>query len=250
MTPPTLGHNGGPPLDDVVERPAKQPDEPWYDLRLLRMNGKPKNPVDRLTSRTPLWNFTDDEKPLLGRRIRGRADIPNSLNGGPLRHQKATPWRPVPMKPRPVEGLPVAVNVNATKRLPYQEEVKAGRLTHEQATAISKGMAVRSSTPPQIAVHLNSVLQQARAGAEMKDLVPGHLDIAVKRRAEAGRIVLRCAADAAMARSEPKVYALASAASADLLAMVKKARGGARSGAGRKTKPANDNYLIENRKVA
>lgn len=248
MTLPPIGHNGGPPLDEPAI--VKKPDEPWYDLRLLRMNGKPRNPVDRLTSRTALWNFSGDEKPFLGRRIRGRKDIANSLNGGPLRHQKVTPWRPVPMKPRPVEGLGPVANVNATQRLPYMEEAKAGRITDEQAEAIGKGVAVRSSTPPAIAARLNGVLQQARAGAEMKELAPDHLDIAVKRLAEAGRIVLRCAVDAAMARSEGKVYALASAASADLLAMVKKARGGARSGAGRKTKQANDNYLIEQRKVA
>ena len=247
MTDFPIGHNGGPPLDE----PVSVVDEvPYRDLRMMRLNGKPKNPVDRVTSRTPLWNFTDGEKPLLGRRIWGHADIKNTINGGPLRHQKVKPWRPVPMKPRPVEELATVANINVTKRLPYREEAKSGRLTDEQAAAIDKGVAVRSSTPPQLAVYLNGILQQARAGAEMKELAPSHLDIAVKRRAEAGRIVLRCAVDAAMAGSESKVYALSSTVSSVLLTMVRKARGGARSGAGRPKKSANDNYLIEHRKVA
>lgn len=253
-----IGHNGGPSLDDPQPLP---PSLPWFDLDAIRKNGKPRRPMERTTSRSEGPALVDLSKPLLGRRIHGHKDIKNSLNGGPLRRQKVTPWRPVPLKPyvmdttgalprtRPGQ-LDYVENANTTKRLPYMEELRAGRLSEQQAAVISVGLAVKPTRPPQISVHLNSILQKARAGADMKDLAPAHLDIAAKRQAEAGRIVLRCAADAARATATAQIYRLASEASEALLAMRKKARGGARSGAGRKTAPANDNVLISYKKAA
>ncbi|RJG44923.1 hypothetical protein [Mesorhizobium sp. DCY119] len=196
----SIGHNGGPPLEDEALPPP--PGEPWFDLAALRMNGKPRRPMERTTSRTALWGVTSVEVPLLGRRIRGHADVKNSLEGGPLRRQHVTPWRPVPIAPyvmdttdslpRTLPGrLDHVANTNETKRLPYAEEHRAGRLTARHAGVIDRGLKVAPTKPPAIAVYLNSVLQKARGGADMKDLVPEHLDIAVKRRAEAGRIVLR-----------------------------------------------------------
>lgn len=290
MTLPPIGHNGGPPLDDlpidVILQPvtvhySPNPDftveqiraragrwaehdariiaEPWYDLRLLRLNGKPLRPMQRTTSRTPMK--TDVNKPLLGRRIWGWKDIKNSLNGGPLRHQKVTPWRPVPLEPyvmdttgtlprtRPgqLDHVPL---VNETSRRPYREEHRAGRLSDEQYQALENGLAVKPTQPPQIAVHLNGIIQKARAGADMKELAPEHLDIAVKRQAEAGRVALRCAVDAARAKSSAQVYALAKAASETLMSMAKKARGGSRSGAGRPKTAANDNLAESLKKIS
>lgn len=257
----SIGHNGGPALDEPEIEEVKRPDEPWFDLRLLRMNGKPRRPMERTTSRSEGPALDDLTKPLLGRKIWGRKDIRNSLEGGPLRQQKVTPWRPVPLKPYVMDTtgtLPRAqaghldhvANVNTTKRMPYHEEARAGRLTELQARVLDTGLAVKPTKPPQVAVYLNGILQKARAGADMKDLVPAHLDIATKRQAEAGRVVLRCAADAATAKSAAAVYALAKEASEALLAMRKKARGGARAGAGRKGLPANDNLVTNIDEVA